>query len=358
MVPSRHCEGAAIPLATTNPTPISKHTPTETHTPAMSSLDSAYLGAVLAEYVAVFAVLLPIGCGALGGVSIYQFRQMYLQPTYETWRLKYNREYPSVEAVTKEIVFLAWSTVATQALLAVSVQLGLNGYNGLFWQNSPESDAFSVWVNLRNFALAFSAVDLYSYLYHWAGHRYAVCWDVHRWHHKFFNPTPFGVIADDCLDQVLRAMPLLFLPLVIPTLNVAVLGLVFAFDLWYGILLHGGHENLTARHIADACERVAGTDVINTPLNHFLHHAISGRSSPVYCGFYVTCWDKLFRTENKAALQRYLDDIYTHDKRGAVTGFVRTQRDFDILKAQGKIPDYSTLGTLAHWRATDVFGTK
>ena len=120
------------------------------------------------------------------------------------------------------------------------------------------------------------AVDFYSYAYHLVGHKIPEAWAIHRFHHKFWNPTPFGVIADDCVDQVVRAMPLLFLPLLIDTLNAAVLASVFALDLYYGVLLHSGHENRTARKVAIFFQGLTGTDIINTPLNHFLHHAISG----------------------------------------------------------------------------------
>merc|ERR1712070_592413 len=158
--------------------------------------------------------------------------------------------------------------------------------------------------NVTNFIISFWVVDFYSYAYHLLGHKVPECWAIHRFHHKFYNPTPFGVIADDMGDQLARAMPLLFLPLMLPTLNWLVLSGVFALDLYYGVLLHSGHENMTARKVANYVEGLVGTDLVNTPLNHFLHHAISGGSTPKYCGFYVTLWDKLFGSEDKENLHK------------------------------------------------------
>ena len=36
-------------------------------------------------------------------------------------------------------------------------------------------------------------VDFYSYFYHFVGHKVPAAWSIHRFHHKFYNPTPFGV---------------------------------------------------------------------------------------------------------------------------------------------------------------------
>ena len=136
------------------------------------------------------------------------------------------------------------------------------------------------------------------------------------------------------LDQVVRAMPLLFLPLSLSTLNCVVLSTVFAFDMYYGVLLHSGHENIPTRRVANIFENFLGTDLINTPLNHYLHHAISGGSTPKYCGFYVTVWDKLFGSEDKNNLQKTLKKLET-----------RTEAEFKKLD----LPNYGALGTWSHW---------
>jgi sterol desaturase/sphingolipid hydroxylase (fatty acid hydroxylase superfamily) len=231
--------------------------------------------------------------------------------------------------VTNEILALTKCTLATIALLAFSVQLGLYGYSSLFdvgkatWQQ-----------NAVNFAISFWVVDFYSYFYHYIGHKIPEAWAIHRFHHKFYNPTPYGVIADDMLDQVVRAMPLLFLPLALDSLNWVVLSAVFGCDMYYGILLHSGHENAPARKIADFFEGACGVDLINTPLNHFLHHAISGGSTPKYCGFYVTVWDKLFGSEDKEGLAKFLQGLEG-----------RTEAEFKTIE----LPQYEQLGSVGHW---------
>ena len=284
---------------------------------------------IVLEYFALFLILVPLTGGALGAVTIHHFRQLYLKPTFETWKLKFNKKFPTVPDVSNEIIALTKCTLATIALLAVSVQLGLYGYSSLFDLHK------ATWrQNVVNFAISFWVVDFYSYFYHFLGHKIPEAWAIHRFHHKFYNPTPFGVIADDMMDQVVRAMPLLFLPLTLKTLNWPVLSGVFVCDMYYGTLLHSGHANGPAAKIADFVESTTGVDLINRPLNHFLHHAISGGSTPKYCGFYVTIWDKIFGTEDKKSLKGFLQGLET-----------RTQKEFDTIV----LPKYSELASVDHW---------
>lgn len=300
----------------------------ETTTPEMLTSSTSPVG-LLVEYLMIFAIQVVLACVSMAAVTTFHFQRLYIRATFDTWKLKFNKAYPSIPAVTNEVFALTKCTVATAGLLAFSVQLGVHGYNGLF-----DVTKATMTQNVMNFAIAFWAVDFYSYAYHLLGHKIPEAWAIHRFHHKFFNPTPFGVIADDIGDQIVRAMPLLFLPLMIPTLNFVVLGTVFAIDLYYGVLLHCGHENITARKVADFVEDHVGTDLINTPLNHFLHHAISGGSTPKYCGFYVTIWDKLFGSEDKENLQKYLKGLET-----------RTAEDF----AKISVPNYKVMGSLSFW---------
>ena len=67
-------------------------------------------------------------------------------------------------------------------------------------------------------------------------------WAGHKHHHAFFNPSPFAVVADEPLDQAVRAGPLLFFPLLMPTNMEALFALFAAFFYVFGIYLHCGHE--------------------------------------------------------------------------------------------------------------------
>ena len=78
----------------------------------------------------------------------------------------------------------------------------------------------------------FGFTDFYEYAYHWCGHRFVYLWSIHRHHHLFFNPSPFAVIADEYLDQFVRTIPMILIPLILP-INIDLLFAIFA-TLFYG----------------------------------------------------------------------------------------------------------------------------
>ncbi|CAF4347234.1 unnamed protein product [Rotaria socialis] len=69
--------------------------------------------------------------------------------------------------------------------------------------------------SLALYLMARGKVDVYCGVGNY-GHTIETLWNVHKYHHQFFNPTPFAVIADEYLDQLVRASPLLFLPTMMP----------------------------------------------------------------------------------------------------------------------------------------------
>ncbi|CAF0935087.1 unnamed protein product [Rotaria sordida] len=74
------------------------------------------------------------------------------------------------------------------------------------------------------------------------GHTIDMLWNVHKSHHQFYNPTPFAVIAEDYVDQIVGASPLVFIPALVP-INMDLLFFQFAiFFYGYGVYLHWGHE--------------------------------------------------------------------------------------------------------------------
>ncbi|CAF1089303.1 unnamed protein product [Rotaria sordida] len=73
------------------------------------------------------------------------------------------------------------------------------------------------------------------------GHTIDMLWNVHKSHHQFYNPTPFAVIAEDYVDQIVGASPLVFIPALVP-INMDLLFFQFAiFFYGYGVYLHWVH---------------------------------------------------------------------------------------------------------------------
>ncbi len=42
----------------------------------------------------------------------------------------------------------------------------------------------------------FLVMEVFEWTFHWACHRNSLLWKVHKHHHRYANPTPFGVMAD------------------------------------------------------------------------------------------------------------------------------------------------------------------
>eukprot|EP00510_Aplanochytrium_minuta_P003128 CAMPEP_0184019156 /NCGR_PEP_ID=MMETSP0954-20121128/8585_1 /TAXON_ID=627963 /ORGANISM="Aplanochytrium sp, Strain PBS07" /LENGTH=129 /DNA_ID=CAMNT_0026300771 /DNA_START=328 /DNA_END=714 /DNA_ORIENTATION=- len=92
--------------------------------------------------------------------------------------------------------------------------------------------------NVLHFLGLWLVTDFYEFFYHWIGHVSSAAWANHKSHHKFSNPSPFAVIADDAVDQVFRSLPLLAFPILIPV-NIELLFAQWAVIFYiYGTYLH------------------------------------------------------------------------------------------------------------------------
>lgn len=218
----------------------------------------------------------------------------------------------------------ALSTACPALALHLSASGHLRGYCG-----APHGLAYEV----ASFAAMMVACDSFEWAYHWAGHRLPALWARHRHHHVFYNPSPFAVIADDYVDQVVRAAPMLVLPAV-AAVNIDVLFLSFAALFYaYGAYLHWGHETdwPDAHH-----------PWINTAYQHYLHHAKSGSRTPYHTGFFIKLWDQLAGGDKTA-----------EDKARGACGCVkcarargeRSRAKWDALPK----PDYSPLLSARFW---------
>ena len=127
-------------------------------------------------------------------------------------------------------------------------------------QDPEHGGAFNV---ISTFFLVILVSDFYEWGWHRLGHVIPHCWNVHKHHHVFFNPSPFAVIADEWADQLVRAFPLLLFPLITP-INMDIMFFTYGLFFYaYGVYLHWGYEsNLIDAH----------NGIINTAYHHYAHH--------------------------------------------------------------------------------------
>lgn len=218
-------------------------------------------------------------------ISSLVFVPYYGRPSYGRWTRKCNPDFPSPASVKREIVQTVKGLVVATLIPAFTLHASgrgrLKGYCGDPYSVGPAG-------HLWQTAIVVGFTDLVEYLYHLAGHGCSIGWAVHRHHHKFSNPSPFAVIADEWPDQFVRTLPMLALPSLI-SVNMDLLFFCFAALFYgYGVYLHSGYETsyLSAHH-----------PVLNSSYHHYYHHAVSTKDRPVYTGFFVKLWDQLFGTE-------------------------------------------------------------
>ena len=184
-----------------------------------------------------------------------------------------------------------------------------------------------------------------------------------------YNPSPFSVISDEWADQIVRTLPLLAWPLIMPT-NMCVVrfcerkqcahssrptksntptanpralprpsnlrDLLFAqFSLLfyaYGVYLHWGFETpLISAH----------NPIINGAYEHWYHHAKSGANTPIYTGFFFKLWDQLVGTSQTEPCVC---------SRCEVAAGRRSKKQWEKVT----VPDYSVLLQPSFWLAREA----
>lgn len=259
----------------------------------------------------------------MSGSFFYLF---YVHPTYGKWKWKSNPKYPPAEKVRAEVIEMTKGMLSATLCPSLSLYLAQNGYSKAYCGVAEEYG----WgyLTLSFFALV-AIADFWEFFYHWCGHKFDSMWAIHRHHHKFWNPSPFAVIADEYADQFARALPLLLFPLAVP-LNMDMLFFTFGvFFYAYGVYLHSGHE----LSYPDAHH-----PILNTSYQHYWHHARSSKGTPYYTGFFVKFWDKMFGS------------VYPGD-----CGCVKCEQEKGNrseekwAEVQKSLPDYSVLLSASFW---------
>jgi len=254
------------------------------------------------------------------------FLLYYWRPTFETWQHKSNPEFPKPAMVRREVLQMLKGILPATLCPAIALHLVKYGWSHAY----AGIGAHGVGYLIFTFFVVWIGSDLYEFVYHWLGHKYAILWKQHKHHHVFSNPSPFAVIADDYVDQLVRSAPLLFIPMLMP-INMDLLFFTYgAFFYGYGVYLHWGYE----LSWLSAHQRF-----VNTSFQHYVHHARSTLHKPMHTGFFFKIWDQIAGSEYKAGAESCLCS------RCSVARGERTHERFDALEK----PDYSPLLSPSFW---------
>lgn len=205
--------------------------------------------------------------------------------------------------------------------------------------------------------------DFIEYFYHYLGHRYSTLWNIHKHHHIFYNPTPYSVIADEYIDQFIRTLPIIMLPMMMHTNIDLLFGVYSVLFYGYGVYLHLGYEiKYLSTH----------NTIFNTSYHHYYHHAYSNKNRPIYTGFFFKIWDYLFQTNandynTTKVTENTTNDTNNSTKNGTSNGISssssngmkclciecrpsRSKEEFEKIKK----PDYSVLLNMKWWLDTKM----
>lgn len=278
------------------------------------------------NFFITWAVLTVLAFGMTMLMSGLLFHRYYWRPTFETWTQKSNPHYPKPAIVRREVLQMLKGIYTATLCPAIALHLVPYGWSHAYGGLGDYGWGYLVF----SFFVVWIGSDFYEFAYHRLGHSTDFWWSQHKAHHVFANPSPFAVIADDHVDQLIRSAPLLFVPLFMP-INMDLLFLTYgAFFYGYGVYIHWGHELrwLDAHH-----------PVINTSFQHYVHHARSTIRKPLHTGFFFKIWDQLAGSMYEAPPEECL--CVKH----CIARGERTREAFErVVK-----PDYSILLKPSYW---------
>lgn len=139
------------------------------------------------------------------------------------------------------------------------------------------------WVGL---ALDFVVLDLWTYAWHRANHRWPLLWRFHRVHHldQFLDVTSaVRFHPGEVLISALARAPLI----IVADVSLTAL-LVFDAAMLAGALFH--HSNLRLPQGVEAALRA----LVVTPSHHWVHHHVARADTDSNYGAMLTLWDRLF----------------------------------------------------------------
>jgi sterol desaturase/sphingolipid hydroxylase (fatty acid hydroxylase superfamily) len=170
-----------------------------------------------------------------GGLYLFLHRSPYAEAA---WRFKTQLKPTRAVQVRGEIVDGVLSMCMAMGSVAIAFWCYYHGYNRLY--ASPSE--YPLWYIPVSIFGVFVVMEVFEWAFHWSCHRNDLLWKIHKHHHRYANPTPFGVMSDQPLDMFIKASPIFWIPFLFPIWDVALIGTFAAINFLYGTYLHAGFD--------------------------------------------------------------------------------------------------------------------
>lgn len=170
-----------------------------------------------------------------GGLYLLLHRSKLSQRA-QKWRTQ--PAWPAPKQVRGEVFDGTLSIAMVMVVVSASFWLGLHGYNRMY---IDPLEYGLLYIPVSVF-LVFLCMEVFEWTFHWACHRNELLWKVHKHHHRYANPTTFGVMADQPFDMLIKASPILWMPFLFPISDVVLIATFASLNFVYGIYLHAGFD--------------------------------------------------------------------------------------------------------------------
>ena len=170
-----------------------------------------------------------------GGLYLLLHRSRFSE---KAQRWKTQRMEPTPKQVRREILDGVTSMSMVMFSIAVAFWCSARGYNQLY----ADPGAYGYWYIPVSMFLVFITMEVFEWGFHLACHRIPLLWKIHKHHHTYSNPTSFGVMADQPIDMLIKSSPILWLPMLFPIWDVALIGTFASINFLYGTYLHAGFD--------------------------------------------------------------------------------------------------------------------
>jgi lathosterol oxidase len=224
-----------------------------------------------------------------GGLYLFLHRSAYAE---NARRFKTQLQRTPADQVRGEIFDGVLSISVALGSVAIAFWCYYRGYNRLY-ASPTEHPLWYIPVSIFG---VFVVMEVFEWAFHWACHRNDLLWKIHKHHHRYSNPTPFGVMADQPIDMFIKASPIFWIPFLFPIWDVALIATFATMNFLYGTYLHAGFDPpwMPSPH----------SRFLVSAWHHNEHHA--GSLEHNY-GFFTAFMDILFKTRltpNDKAVKR------------------------------------------------------
>eukprot|EP01083_Nonionella_stella_P071674 192683_1 len=161
-------------------------------------------------------------------------------PTYYTRSLKWKtqRHWPNSEQIWMEIRAGYEGMVVGVLNTCIFIVMQLSGTNKIY---SNLTDYSLLYLPL-SYLILFVFNEVYQWCWHAACHKYPICWELHKFHHSFSNPTPICALASHPLDSFIQQSIIWWFPMLFPIYDLLIYTHFMGFSMLYGCYLHCGFD--------------------------------------------------------------------------------------------------------------------